>query len=249
VRKLVAALACRINGSRLYGKPLQNLDIEKGISILDNIIGCLKQIQVIDSIVLGVANGVENDVFIEYAEANGVGYIRGDEDDVLDRLIQCGNFDSATDIFRSTSESPFPYFDLVDDAWLHHIDNMNDCTFLDDIIDGCGYEILSLNALKESHKKGEDRHRSELCTLYIRENKSQFNIEYISPPTQLIRKDIRLTVDFPEDLIVCRAVYDHFKEYAPNIPLLEVVNYLDSNPQLLRLTAPFCEEGYGAMYL
>ena len=89
MRKLVAALACRINGSRLYGKPLQNLDIEKGISILDNIIGCLKQIQVIDSIVLGVANGVENDVFIEYAEANGVGYIRGDEDDVLDRLIQC----------------------------------------------------------------------------------------------------------------------------------------------------------------
>ena len=48
MRKLVAALACRINGSRLYGKPLQNLDIEKGISILDNIIGCLKQIQVID---------------------------------------------------------------------------------------------------------------------------------------------------------------------------------------------------------
>ena len=31
MRKLVAALACRINGSRLYGKPLQNLDIEKDI--------------------------------------------------------------------------------------------------------------------------------------------------------------------------------------------------------------------------
>ena len=37
-RKLVAALACRNQGSRLYGKPLQNLDIEKGIRIIDNIV-------------------------------------------------------------------------------------------------------------------------------------------------------------------------------------------------------------------
>ena len=112
-RKLIVALACRNTGSRLYGKPLQNLDIEKGISILDNIINCLKQIQAIDDIVLGIAEGAQNDVFVEYANAHNIGHIRGDEDDVLSRLIQCGDFGSATDIFRSTSESPFPYFDFV----------------------------------------------------------------------------------------------------------------------------------------
>ena len=37
-RKLVAALACRNQGTRLYGKPLQNLDIDKGITILDYMI-------------------------------------------------------------------------------------------------------------------------------------------------------------------------------------------------------------------
>ena len=35
-RKLVAAIACRNQGSRLYGKPIQNLDVEDGITILDN---------------------------------------------------------------------------------------------------------------------------------------------------------------------------------------------------------------------
>ena len=64
MRKLVAAIACRNKGSRLYGKPLQNLDIDRGFSVLDNIIGCLKQIPVIDEIVLGIANGIENDVNI-----------------------------------------------------------------------------------------------------------------------------------------------------------------------------------------
>jgi len=42
-RKLVASLAYGINSSRLYGTPLQFLDIEKEISILDYIIELLKE--------------------------------------------------------------------------------------------------------------------------------------------------------------------------------------------------------------
>ena len=249
MRKLVAALACRNKGSRLYGKPLHNLDIVQGVSILDNIVACLKQMPMIDSVILGVANGVENDAFVEYAQTNNIGFIRGDEENVLERLIRCGDLYGATDVFRSTSESPFPYFNLIDEAWKQHVDNDCDATFLDNIIDGCGFEILSLDALKKSHNEGEDRHRSELCTLYIRENKDQFNLGYIDPPEKLARKDIRLTVDYPEDLIVCRAVYENFKNSAPKIPLLDVVDYLDDNTQLLKLTSPFCEEGYNTMYL
>ena len=249
MKKLVAALACRNQGSRLYGKPLQNLDIENSTTILDNIINCLRQVSTIDAVVLGIADGIANDVFVEYANTNNIGYIRGNEEDVLARLIQCGDFSDATDIIRTTSESPFPYFDLIDEAWAQHINNNNDATFLDNVIDGCGFEMLSLDALKKSHTEGEDGHRSELCTLYIRENKEKFKIEYIEAPAKLSRKDIRLTVDYPEDLIVCRAVYESFKAFAPNIPLLDVVDYLDNNIQLLKITSPFCEQGYKNMYL
>ena len=62
-RKLVAALACRNQGSRLYGKPLQNLDVENGIRIIDNIIQVLKKLSCIDSIVLGISEGKENEIF------------------------------------------------------------------------------------------------------------------------------------------------------------------------------------------
>ena len=43
-----------------------------------------------------------------------------------------------------------------------------------------------------------------------------------------------------------------FIEMQQSNKILSVENlkvYFDSNPQLLRLTAPFCVEGYGAMYL
>ena len=37
-RKLVAALACRNNGSRLFAKPLQNLDEKKNLKVIDYLI-------------------------------------------------------------------------------------------------------------------------------------------------------------------------------------------------------------------
>ena len=249
MRKLVVALACRNKGSRLYGKPLQNLDIENGITILDNIVACLSSFDCIDSIVLGISEGNANLDFIDYAQVNGLNYIIGDEIDVLARLIQCGDYAGATDIFRTTSESPFPYFEMIESNWADHCDNDNDATFLDDIIDGCGFEIIKLNALKKSHNKGQIKHRSELCTLFIREHEDDFQIQRLYPPEELNRKDLRFTVDYPEDLIVCRAVYEKFKGKAPMIPLLDAVRFLDDNESLKKLIAPYCEMGYSTMYL
>jgi len=249
MRKLVVALACRNKGSRLYGKPLQNLDIENGITILDNIIACLSSFNCIDSVVLGIAEGDENLDFVDYAIEKSLGYIVGDETDVLSRLIQCGKFSGATDIFRTTSESPFPYFEMIEETWQEHLNNDNDATFLDEIIDGCGVEIIKLDVLKESHKKGQKKHRSELCTLYIREHKNDFKIQKLYPPKELIRNDLRFTVDYPEDLIVCRAVYEKFKKNIPLIPLLDAIQFLDNNESLKKLIAPFCEDGYSTMYV
>lgn len=247
-RRLVAALACRNQGSRLYGKPLQNLDVEKGIRILDNINDCLRTIDCIDEIVLGISEGIENEVFIAIAEEKGLRYVVGDQVDVLSRLVKCGQLAGATDIFRVTSESPFLYFEPVEDMWHHYQEEQADAAFMDNVIDGCGFEIISLKALEESHAKGDKKHRSELCTLYIREHYQDFKIVKANPPIELIRKDLRLTVDNPEDLAVCRTVFNVFKNSAPRIPVLEIVKFLDENPRLIELIAPFTETGYSTMY-
>jgi spore coat polysaccharide biosynthesis protein SpsF len=248
-RRLVAALACRNQGSRLYGKPLQNLDVVTNVRIIDNIIDCIRTLGFVDEIVLGVSEGVDNEVFKVVAQEKGLRYIVGDQQDVLSRLIQCGQVADATDIFRVTSESPFLYFDPALELWEQHKHEKVDATFMDDVIDGCGFEILSLKALQTSHYKGDKKHRSELCTLYIRENHEQFKIIKATPPQYLIRKDLRLTVDNPEDLSVCRAVYAKFKDFAPRVPVAKVVEFLDQNPKLKELIAPFTEAGYSTMYL
>ena len=247
-RRLVAAIACRNQGSRLYGKPLQNLDVEKGVRILDNIVDCLHTIGCIDEIVFGISEGMENDVFRNIAEEKGLRYVIGDQVDVLSRLVRCGQLAGATDVFRVTSESPFLYFEPVEDLWRRHQAEQADSTFMDDIIDGCGFEFIALRTLEEAHAKGEKKHRSELCTLYIREHLQQFKVIKANPPQELIRRDLRLTVDNPEDLAVCRVVYGAFKELAPKIPITDVVRFLDAHPRLIEMVAPFTAAGYTTMY-
>lgn len=248
-RRLVAAVACRNQGSRLYGKPLQNLDVENGVHILGHIIECLKTISCIDEIVLGISEGVENEVFKRIATENKIKYIVGDEIDVLGRLVSCGELVGATDIFRVTSESPFIYFEPVEAMWKQYQTENLDAIFMEEVIDGCGFEIISLGTLKKAHQNGESKHRSELCSLYIRENITMFNVVKLLPPHQLIRKDLRLTVDHPEDLVVCRTLYNVFKKDAPRFSLDKMVHYLDENPHLKELVAPFTEIGYSTMNL
>lgn len=250
-RSLVAVLACRNSGSRLYGKPLQRLDIQTGWRVLDQVIANLKRFNFIDEIVLAISCGDDNLAFKHYAENANLRYVVGDEEDVLKRLIYGLNLTQATDLFRVTTESPFLYWQAVEEAWSDHIKHNSDATFMDGIIDGCGFEIITSESLKESWSSGDRRHRSELCTLYIRENRNDFSITQLVEPPLLSRKDLRLTVDYPEDLIVCRSVFDHIQENACSFDydLTDIVSFLDKSPKLTQLIYPFTEEGYKTMYL
>ena len=248
-RRLVAALACRNGGKRLFGKPLQNLNVQNGIRIIDHIIEGLKSLDCIDSIVLGISEGEENKIFKTVAHEHGIHFIVGDEIDVLDRLILCGKRVNGTDIFRISSESPFLHYNPVNKIWQSHCMQNNDATFYDHIIDGCGFEIIKLTALETSHRDGEKRHRSEYCSSHIRENTKKYIVEKINAPSQLNRKDLRLTVDNPEDLVICRKIYNEFDSQIPQINIEDIISYLDRHQELKDLTHPFTEEGYSKMYL
>jgi spore coat polysaccharide biosynthesis protein SpsF len=240
-RKLVASLACRINGSRLYGKPLQLLDIQAGLSVLDHMITMLGTEPSIAAIVLGVSEGTANQVFHDLAASRGLQSIRGDERDVLSRLIKCAEAAGGTDVFRVTTESPFTYVEAIAAAWERHVRNGNDVTVTDGLPDGSNFEIFTLESLQRSHAKGDERHRSELCSLYIREHRDEFKVEIVETPAHLQRGDLRLTIDYPEDLIVCRGVYDALKSFAPRLPLDRIVEVLDAQPRLKALIAPFAQ--------
>lgn len=236
-RKLVAALACRVNGKRLYGKPLQNLATD--YSILDQIVAQLRTLPQIEEIVLGISEGVENLIFIDYAKKHGLKYIIGDEVDVLHRLILCGQSVQATDVFRITTECPFIWLEDFDNVWETHCQENHDVTVTDFLPEGTAFEIYKLDALLTSHRLGASHHRSEGCSRYIREHRDEFSVGVIKPSENLQRLDIRLTVDYPEDLVLCRKIYEALADQKPCISLDDIIAFCDEHQDLLALVKPY----------
>jgi spore coat polysaccharide biosynthesis protein SpsF len=217
------------------------LDLDRSITVLEHQVALLQSEAVIDEVVLGVSEGLENDAFHNLARRLGIKSITGDQTDVLQRLIQCGEAGGATDIFRTTTESPFTYFEAIAGGWLRHCERGNDVTNLAGVPDGSGFEMIKLEVLKRSHANGDSRHRSELCTLYVREHRDEFQVDVLPIPKVIARPELRLTIDYPEDLVICRRIAEHFRAVAPRIPLAEIIAFLDGRPDLLALVAPYAE--------
>ena len=70
--KVVAAIACRNNSRRLFGKPLQLL---QDYTVIDYIINNLKERDEIDAIVLAISDAVGNEMFMDLAEKQNINYV------------------------------------------------------------------------------------------------------------------------------------------------------------------------------
>jgi N,N'-diacetyllegionaminate synthase len=228
-RRLVATLACRSGSSRLYGKPLHRIGDR---TILEYLIARIRSIPRVDDVVFAISEGRENEVYVDIARSLGIDHVIGDEHDVQGRLIQAGERAHADLLLRATTESPFLYRDNVEEMVARHEAEGADLTVCEGLPDGAYCEIITLSALQDAHERGERRHRSELCTLYMSEHPERYRIIKMTAPEKLRRTDIRLTVDYPEDLIVCRAVAEALGGDGPLFSLEAIIEYLDAHPQL-----------------
>ena len=233
--RIFASLACREQSVRLYAKPLQLVGDRP---ILKHLIDRLSQVEHLDGIVLAISEGDENIAFVQLAKEWGLPYVTGDQQDVLGRHVRAAHSVNADVLLRVTTENPFVYQDNLDALIEHHLTTGADLTVCEPLPDGTYAEVINVSALERGHRFGEDRHRSELCTLFIFENADSFKIERVEAPPEVARPDIRLTIDTPQDLIVARSVYNALEgQFGPMPPLEEIIKYLDAHQETRSLNA------------
>jgi spore coat polysaccharide biosynthesis protein SpsF len=237
MRRLVAVLAVRNNGTRLYGKPLQQLD--DGVTILSQSVAALQAFSCVDAVVIAAAEGLHNTAYVSVARELGCGHVVGSENDVLGRVLAGARLAEATDVLRKTSEDPFFDYAMLEPAWARHLQRSSDATVLDHVPEGCAFELLTVAALERSHAQGDPADREHVAD-YVRFRQEQFRVDILGPKEPECRRlDLRLTVDQPEDLIVARAVYRELRALAPHVPLARIIELLDARPDLTALNARF----------
>jgi spore coat polysaccharide biosynthesis protein SpsF len=221
----------------LFAKPLQ--PILPGISILEYLVRSLQDFSCVAEVSLAIAKGTGDCAFVELAKRLSVSYHMGSEADVLGRVIECAHAAGASDVLRKTSEDPFLDYAALEPAWARHVANENDVTALDDVPEGTAFEIFTLPALERCHRLGSAQDREHIAN-YARFHQDEFRVEILGPVDPACRRlELRLTVDNPEDLILCRAVLAELSSQQTRIPLCEIVRFLDGNPQLTALVRPF----------
>jgi len=238
--KTTAVLACRSESTRLYGKPFQLLD-EK--SILQHIVDGLRTVPNLDEITLAIADTPSQSSYIEFADRNNLSYVIGPEIDVLQRCILAAQETSSDFVVKANTENPYVAYDLVEKAISTIIDKNADLVVMENLPLGSAVDTVSTQALVRSHKYGDDRHRSEFTSRFILENTDSFNIECVTPPYELQRPEIRLTVDYPEDLVLARKIMSGISDESvePYLSIQSLISFLDKNPEIMDINKAFVD--------
>ena len=232
MNSIVAIIGVRMGSSRLYGKSMKLIGDKP---VVGRLIERLQSVKEIDSVVLATSNKAENRVFQEYANQIGIRCFvdwHGDEEDVLGRLLRAGEEVEADHIVRHTGENPLIYLENLGQAIRHHLDVGADLTRTEKMPLGASSEIISISAMRKAYYNYGLKYHNPVVTLCMKENLTDFKVEILIPPKELQRPELRVTVDVQSDLEIIRIIYDKLQKPGRLLRLIDVIKFLDSNPEL-----------------
>ena len=234
--KVISVVSARMRSNRCPGKAIAPL---AGKPLLEHLLDRLLSVEELDEVVLATSKSPENQVLVELGERVGVGVFAGDEDDVLGRYLEVANRWQADAVVRVTGDNPLTDLSLVRSLAALHLEQDADYTYVpgDALLMGILPEVMSRRALTVSHHDGEDKHRSELVNLYIKENTARFRIAKADIPEELYRPAYRLTVDEPEDLELMETIFDRLYRPGEVLDTAAAIRLLDEEPRLVAINA------------
>lgn len=235
-RPILGVVSARMRSSRCPGKAIAPL---AGKPLLEHLFERLLSLKELSGWVLATSTAPENEVLVRLAEKMGVLVFAGDEDDVLGRHVEVARRFQAEHVVRVTGDNPLTDLPLMADLVARHVREDADYTYVpgDALLMGILSEVISRRALEASHREGDDRHRSELVTLYIKENPNRFRIACGSLPSDLYRPGYRLTVDEPLDLVLMEKIFERLYRPGRVLDTLDAIRLLDAEPDLVAVNA------------
>ena len=241
--KVVAIIQARMASTRRPKKVLVEI---LGKPLIEHLIIRLKAVEKLDEVVLATTEQSEDDILAEWARSNNVTCFRGSQDNVLSRFYHCAVKCKAEVIVRVTADDP-----LKDPAVIGHaielflrepkLDYVSN-TIRPTYPEGIDIEVFSFWALEKAYELAIKSSDLEHVTPYIWRHPKDFQLLNFEAEKDL--SDIRLTVDYQEDLDLVSEIMVYFKDQ-PLIGYQEIVNYLKYSPEIAAVNSGrLRNEGY-----
>jgi len=196
-----------------------------------------KLVRNVDAVVVCTTNRPVDDAIVEWSKECGVLNYRGDLEDKLVRWQGAAREYGIDGFVTMDGDDPFCDPELME---LGIEQLKSDCIDFIEIPKGlvCGgftYAIRTRALEKVCTIK--DTKDTEMMWVYFKET-GLFNIDTLRVDDPIFfDSEIRLTLDYEEDYVFFKTVFDHFKCVNNDIPLRTIMPFLKSHPELVALNA------------
>lgn len=227
--KKAILIQARLSSSRFPGKMLSYI---KGEHLIDFVFKRCSESTRADSVAVITSGDKSDNALYEHCLSQGFPVFRGSLDNVLDRYITAAKFFNADFICRVCGDSPFVDYNLIDKMFvILERDNFDFVSLSPrDCIPGFISEVVTLKALEKAYVNHRSEQELEHVTLFIRENPNIFKINYLSSGlVTRSRLNLKLTVDYPEDLYICNKIADFLGN---NFSSEDVLRVLDNEIEI-----------------
>ena len=230
-QKIGAIIVVRNASKRLPNKALKLI---LGKSAIVHLIERIKRCKNINKIILATTKKKEDNIFLKIARENKIEIFRGDEINVSKRFLDAAAKHKLDHIVRITGDDILRDDIMIDKAIDDHLSNSSDVTITTNMPYGTQSEIFTLRSIKVIMENAVIPENTEYLEWYL-QNTRYFNINY-SKSNYQFDKRIRLTLDYKEDLILFKKIFENFK-YHSYFSMNDILKYLSKNKKLIKINS------------
>ena len=234
---LALVIQARMNSTRFPHKVISNLS---GAPLIERILQRVKKVKKIRTIILATTKRRDDDILVKIAKSNKVEVFRGSENDLVDRYYQAVKGKKVSHILRLPADNPIPDPSEYNRLINYHLKTDND--FSSNIYNfmgngypgGIGVEIFTVKSLEKIwkfEKRKENREHIALNFYDYKNNKKNkkfnFKIGTIKCPKQISRPELLFHVDFYNEYIFIKKIYEYFLPSKKNFTTKDVIKWYD----------------------
>lgn len=209
--RTVAIVQARTGSTRLPGKVLKDL---AGEPMLARVVRRLRRAQTLDAVWIATTTESGDDALVALCGERGWPYVRGSEQDVLDRYRAAARAAEADIVVRITSDCPLIDPDVVDSV-VDALQKGDDVAYASNVVPlrtfprGLDTEVFRADALEEAWAEAVISSDREHVTPFLWRQPERFLQTTVIADGDF--SHYRWTVDTEEDYALVRRIYDHFR--------------------------------------
>ena len=196
--KIVAIIPARMGSSRFPGKIMK---VVNGQPLIGYLLDRVERAEHINEAIVATSQLAENDIIYEYCRSRNITCFRGEEDDVLARMIGALNMLDTKIGVVVYGDCPLIDPMIIDKMTKFFIENIDFYDFVGNDLTttwppGMEVEVFSINALKHAHQRCEDPKIREHGTLFLRQNPQLYRLYNFGAPPEFQRPDLEIEILF-----------------------------------------------------